>query len=178
MIGIVIGHNEKKQGAHSIVGMEYNYCSKLAGVIKKKLGDEVQVFRRTEVGSYTNEMTNLVNDIHKAGEFSIIIELHFNGVSDQKVGGSEILVYEKSSAIPVAEKLLSNICRTFETKNRGLKKITNARDRGGYGIMKCKYPYILIEPFFGSNPIEAEKFKQRELLADVIINTLKEEHYV
>lgn len=178
MIGIVIGHNDKKQGANSIVGMEYNYCSKLAGVIAKKLGNEVKIFRRQEVGSYTREMAQLVNNIHQAGEFTIIIELHFNGVSDPKVGGSEILVYEKSSAVPLAEKLLANICKIFETKNRGLKKITSARDRGGYGIMKCKYPYILIEPFFGSNPEEAEKFKQRELLADVIISTLKEEHYV
>ncbi len=59
-----------------------------------------------------------------------------------------------------------------EIRNNGLILVSSKKQRGGYGICKTFDPYILIEPFFGSNK-EAEKFKDKEKFARFLVDFIE-----
>ena len=172
-VALIVGHNEVSKGAFSpyLKSYEFDYWKEIAMRKKKKTG--IDVFTREYNKSYTNEMKQVLDKVHASGKYDLVIELHFNSVDNYNVNGAEILVYKNSKCVHVANVILNNMCKEFDLKNRGLKKISSVAERGGFGIMRCKYPYILIEPFFGSNVDDSEKFKNKEKVVNFLSNFIK-----
>lgn len=194
-VGIVIGHNAVAKGAYfaSIKQNEFDYYKDVANLLTQAWNekyfnsdiprDEVLnlvFFEREYCGSYTKEMKKLVRDIHDKAEsmkqdFDLIIELHFNASDSPSANGTEVLAYEKSSKGILYAKMFNNVMvADFGQYKRGVKLIKSANERGGFGIMKCRYPYILIEPFFCTNATDAERFRNKSKLANSILDFIEE----
>ena len=179
-VGVCIGHNSKKHGAYSKANnqCEFAYYKDVVEELKKLDKDNIFDYfeRDSNAKSYGQEMRGVLEEMNGNGEnYQLIIELHFNAAGNPDVKGAEILCYEKSRmGVPLSRELLNRLCKEFDLKNRGIKGIKNANERGGYGIMKSSYPYILIEPFFCSNVEEDKKFTDKAKLAKVIYDFVKE----
>ena len=179
---LVVGHNEVQRGEfsptlnnqewvywHNIAMQVWDYFSNKAGKY------EVNVAIRNYKQSYTKEMKEVVFDINNSPvPYDYVFELHFNGVSDKSVNGAECLVFHKSSSHEIAKRFLNKLHSEFGIKNRGLKYVKSSSERGGYGICKSKAPYILLEPFFGTNEKDSEKFKDDYKIIQFFIDFIEE----
>lgn len=177
-IALIIGHNKKAQGAYSkaLQGTEWQYYNRFVEVLKRLEPEMFDVYRREPDKTYGTEMRKVLKNINDSGEnYPLIVELHFNSAGESSINGTEVLAYKDSKVgIPIGFAFIDTICKEYKTKNRGIKAVTDENDRGGYGIMNSKEPYILIEPFFGSNEEEAKKFKDVEKFAKIFIDFIKE----
>ncbi|MBR8700223.1 hypothetical protein IX317_000473 [Fusobacterium sp. DD29] len=174
MKALVIGHNELSKGAYSTVlrQYEYDYYTDIANMISQ-LDNSIDIYIRKPAGGYTREMTPVVNSINKH-KYDFVLELHFNNVADKKVNGALCLAHHGSAGgQKVATEFLEKLCDEYGLRNKGIIKIKDSNERGGFGICKTCCPYVLIEPFFGNNQ-EAEKFKNKERFAKFIVDFIRE----
>ncbi|MBS9775687.1 MAG: N-acetylmuramoyl-L-alanine amidase [Fusobacterium sp.] len=174
-VALVIGHNSRSGGAISpyLEQSEYRYFKDVADIVNK-LNDNIDIYCREPKSRYTEEMIPVIEELNKRN-YSYILELHFNSVQDDTVQGCECLVYHTSTVgQKVAMEFLNSLSETYgiEIRKTPLIKISSSKQQGGFGICKTRDPYILVEPFFGSNK-EAEKFKDKEKFAKFLVDFIE-----
>ena len=176
-VAIVIGHNKKVKGAYSkyLKISEWDFYKDISEKIREMdTAGNVDIYFRNYHGSYSQEMRELTNKLNRK-DYKLIIELHFNSSSNPLAYGAEVLLFHSSKkGIKESVRFLNNLREEYENRIRGLVPVTKATQRGGMGICNTKAPYILIEPFFASNRVDAEKFEDRNKLARFIYNFLTE----
>ncbi|MGL5962001.1 MAG: N-acetylmuramoyl-L-alanine amidase [Cetobacterium sp.] len=168
-IALVVGHNTKSKGAYSegLKLSEYDLFKQVADKVAEHLKG-VDVYTRKDTGSYSKEMSNLLTEIHKT-KYDLVIELHFNAFN-KVAEGVEVLYYSKSTKGKEWAEQINKIHNSLlGIKIRGLIPISDNSKNGSYGIMKCKYPYILTESFFGDNPKDTAKVTVESLVECFII---------
>lgn len=150
-IALIIGHNEKSQGAvNDTYGItEYMFNKPLAFLIASVLAEQghtpLVMYRET---SYTK----LPLEVNKTGA-DLAISLHCNAFDDNP-HGSETLHYESSSRSKLlAESIQSEVVNTLGLTDRGVKpckfdRVGKAGDRGGYLLRYTHMPCVIVEPFF------------------------------
>lgn len=169
-IAIIVGHNEKSQGAYSkaLDMTEYCYYKKVADKLKEVMGDAIDVYTRKPNSTYGAEMREVLNELNKTN-YSYVLELHFNSLSNTNVQGVECIAFHKSKVgLELSNKFNNLISKKMNIPNRGIIKVDNPNQRGAYGICKSKPPYVLIETFFGSNE------KSKDFTVDKMVELLVE----
>lgn len=161
-LAIVVGHNSRQKGACSpyIGECEFDFNTKVAQMISgaaKGTGVEVKVFYRQYAGSYTKELKAVYAEVDAWGA-DCSIELHYNAF-DGPANGSETLHSTSAGSTELAEIVHRCMLDCFGLKNRGLVKRKRFGKRGWYSMYAGKAPAILIEPGFGSHPLDAEALK-------------------
>lgn len=167
-IAVIVGHNSKSQGAYSkeLQTTEYMYYMKVVERLKELLGDKIDVYFRKPNSSYGAEMREVLARLNKI-DYDYVLELHFNSASSSEIQGCECIAFYKSvKGLELAKNFNELISRDMNIKNRGIIKVNNSNQRGAYGIMKAKAPYVLVEPFFGSNA------KAKDFSVDKMTNLL------
>jgi N-acetylmuramoyl-L-alanine amidase len=155
-LALVVGHDELNPGARGappITGHEYDYNKDLAMMVSSHLidfGIISQIFLRDHVG--------IIGAYKGVAEFeaNACVELHFNAF-DGKHAGTETLYVTKQSLV-LAEDLQAFISQVFERDahdNRGVQQLAEGDERGYVNLTQVACPSVLIEPFFGDNPMEA-----------------------
>jgi len=203
-VALIIGHNKRSKGAYStIVGSEYDYWKRIAEKIKTEIPLMVDVYERKPNQYYTKEMFEVLEELNK-NDYKFCMELHFNAAASEQANGCECLVYWKNEkAKELSTDFMARLQNVFGSKirtkenvikvtmqekriggktweeekketTRGLILIQDSKVRGGYGICKSKDTYILVEPFFGSNPDESLKFSVEKDVVDLFVNFIKE----
>ncbi len=200
-IALIIGHNVRSKGAYSgILGSEYDYWKRIAEKIKTEIPESVDVYERKPNKYYTREMFEVLEELNK-NDYKFCLELHFNAAQNEQANGCECLIYYKNNkAKELATNFMARLQYKFGSKirtkqntlkqkviengkevekekietTRGLTLIQDSKIRGGYGICKSKDTYILVEPFFGSNPDESLKFSVEKDVIDLFVNFIKE----
>lgn len=168
-VAIIVGHDAMRPGAIFQSGPmkgtpEYTYNKKLAEHIQDYLkykGCKSKIIFRDKIG---------INGAYQqAAKFGadFIIELHFNSSGNPAAHGFEVLIGDNSpSAIERCERKFVEVLRNkmlahFDSRIRHVNGVLEVRreDRGGGNVCAISsIPSVLIEPFFASNPSEAEKF--------------------
>lgn len=177
-VALIIGHNKRSKGAYSqIVGSEYDYWKGIAEKIKTEIPELVDVYERKLNKFYVLEMEEVLKELNK-NDYKTCLELHFNSSTNSQANGCECLVYYKNdSAKKLATNFMARLQNVFGSKirgNHGIIEIQDSKTRGGYGICNSKDTYILVEPFFGSNPDESLKFSVEKDVVNLFINFIKE----
>ena len=177
-VALIIGHNKRSKGAYSqIVGSEYDYWKGIAEKIKTEIPELVDVYERKPNKFYVSEMEEVLKELNK-NDYKTCLELHFNSSTNSQANGCECLVYYKNNkAKKLATNFMARLQNIFGSKirgNHGIIEIQDSKTRGGYGICNSKDTYILVEPFFGSNPDESLKFSVEKDVVDLFINFIKE----
>ena len=151
-VALIIGHNSRSKGAYSsIIGSEFDYWKRIAMKIKTIIPGVVDVYERSPNKYYTREM------------FQILEELN--------------IYHKNNKAKMLATNFMHQLHNIFNVKirnNHGINLVSSSQVRGGYGICKSKWTYILIEPFFGSNPGEALKFYDKNRIVELLIKFIIE----
>lgn len=177
-LALIIGHNKRSEGAYSqIVGSEYGYWKRIAEKIKTEIPALVDVYERKPNKFYVPEMEEVLKELNK-NDYKFCIELHFNSSTNSQANGCECLVYYKNNkAKELATNFMARLQNIFGSKirgNHGIIEIQDSKTRGGYGICNSKDTYILVEPFFGSNPDESLKFSVEKDVVNLFINFIKD----
>ena len=177
-VALIIGHNKRSKGAYSqIVGSEYDYWKGIAEKIKTEIPELVDIYERKPNKFYVPEMEEVLKELNK-NDYKTCLELHFNSSTNSQANGCECLVYYKNNkAKELATNFMARLQNIFGSKirgNHGIIEIQDSKTRGGYGIYNSKDTYILVEPFFGSNPDESLKFSVEKDVVNLFINFIKE----
>lgn len=160
-ISLVVGHSYNDQGAILVQTektkrfepkTEYQYNIELSHHIVDVLSPNFSVFVvfRDGLG-----IEKTYDELEKWNP-SINIELHFNGSSQTKAFGTEVLVEPKWAEFGIL--MQSELCRALgrdHNGDRGIKRISNNTERGYQSLRRLKCPDVIIEPFFGSNESDA-----------------------
>lgn len=154
-LAIVVGHNERQQGAvRADTGeTEFSWNTRLAEFIadlaERMPGVEVQVFHRQYMGSYSRELKEVYARVDAWGaHFSI--ELHFNSHSTESATGTEVLSSGSKGSLRLCHALQDEMLDALGLKDRGTKVVRTGR--GSLSLIVGRAPAALIEPFFGSSP--------------------------
>lgn len=177
-VALIIGHNARSKGAFSmIVGSEFSYWKNIAEKVKGEIPELVDIYERKPSTNYVIEMKEVLKELNK-NDYKFCLELHFNSSSSLSAKGCECLVYYKNDkAKKLAIDLMARLQNDFKSTirgNRGIIEVQDSNTRGGYGICNSKDTYVLIEPFFGSNPDESLKFSVEKDVVNLFINFIKE----
>ena len=148
---LVVGHDSKRKGSYGNEGVsEFNFWDNFVNAITIPDGDECYVlYRPADIDSYTQQMAHVHQQMKDIGvEFGV--ELHFNGYSDPRVNGNEVL-YNGANVKSIAlAKLLDSCFDELPNRDRGIKVLTKGDN--GFGFVAGSYiPCIISEPFFGSH---------------------------
>ncbi|MGL6024277.1 MAG: N-acetylmuramoyl-L-alanine amidase [Cetobacterium sp.] len=162
-VAIIVGHNKNSKGAFSggLNVSEFDFFKQVSSIIKKN-APSVDIYERKDVGSYSREMKEVIDEINKKG-YDLALELHFNAC-DGKANGVEVLHYkgsqrgiEWSNSIIKIHELVTGV------KSRGLIPVADNSRNGSYGIMNSKMPYLLTESFFGDSISDTDKVDVKKI---------------
>lgn len=161
-VAIVVGHSSKSQGAVSVDRTtEFAYNEPIALALVDRLrcrGVQGVVVYRGLPNDYTN-LPFKINDT----KARIGVELHFNSVANTAVQGAEMLHWHTSpKSRRLASLLLDETIPALGVKSRGLVAIKSTKDRGGCALYYTKMPFVMVEPFFGSNADDWRKAVERK----------------
>lgn len=155
----IIGHHLHSKGAFSphLKKFEWDFYMDMI----QELSAIGEVFIHDErIRSYTDRMKNTANKINKK-DFDLVIAVHFNSF-DGLVEGCEALYYHTNK---VGKKYSEIFCEKMTEftgqPNRGAKELDNSRDRGFGELAYTNATTILLEPFFGDNAKDCEKFDKK-----------------
>ena len=166
-VAFVIGHNKNDKGAYSkeLGFSEWDYWNYFYINNLCHLGD---LFNHSLSSSYTSRqksMSNLTKD------YDLVFELHFNA-GPLSANGVEAIIYSGNNKMKIIAELY---CKLMSDKlslsNRGCKEKISGN---GFGFLKLtKGDAILLEPFFGSNKSDCNKYRHKEhaLIIEDLINT-------
>lgn len=167
-VAVVIGHTSKEKGAYSkhFEAHEFDFYSKIAEQL-----EGVDVFEHNaSISGYITRQKATAKKLN-AGNYDLVIELHFNSFFDDSANGCETLYYFKSKHGKYYAELFSEVLNDYtgiKLRNGGIKALANRGDRGFAAVYYPKAPAILIEPFFGSNKSDCEKIESIDNLACII----------
>lgn len=171
-IAIVIGHNNKSKGACSPFNIpcEWDFNNKVATY----LTDIADIYYYDSYSSgYTTMIKRNAAKINKKN-YKLVIELHYNAASPEANGCETLYYFNSKKGKELATKASELISSKFNVKNRGIRALVNSKDRGFAAVYYPKPPVILLEPFFGSNKNDSDKFRNREKeYADIIREIIK-----
>jgi N-acetylmuramoyl-L-alanine amidase len=166
-VGVKIGHTENAKGAYSpkLEMSEWDYNLKvgkeLIALNDEQIQFEVFTFDKS-IGSYTKRQKALA-DIMNKKKFDAVIELHFNSAESQKAKGICSLYFHTSKKGKELARIVGDqLFKDFGTE-RDPDMPMSSPTQNGYEAVAQPIPVaILIEPFFGSNPLEAVLFKGKD----------------
>lgn len=177
-VAILVGHNSKQQGAFSkeLNMSEWEYNKLIANYLHQKHVDMYDIYFRQPHQSYRSQMQEVLDEINKKN-YDLVVELHFNSHTDDKAEGSTGLHYKANSKtkyyLHIFQDLLKRIWGVVKRPLIPIQLSDINRVNGAYGVLKSKADYVLLEPFFGSNPQEAVKFKSYLQYADTLDTSIR-----
>lgn len=155
-VAIVIGHTSDSKGACSPHGIpcEFDYNSMVANM----LSDVADIYTHdTYKFGYTAMVKKTAAKLNLY-KYNLVLFLHYNSATSTATG-CEVLYYFKSVKGPAYATLLSKeISEKLGVRNRGAKPLS-PNDRGYGEVYYPVAPAIIVEPFFGSNKADVDKFK-------------------
>lgn len=168
MIAIVVGHSRiGDRGAISVGNVyEHTYNKEVANLLSEELTRLHQanlVVNEIPRKGYEHAMNWLADFLHRAGA-KVALELHFNSAGAE-ANGREFLYYiasKRGRALATClneaqgQQFPSQFDRGIKSRRWGNGFIDN-RGWQFLGFTRC--PAVICEPFFGSNRVEWETFK-------------------
>lgn len=174
-VALIVGHNEKSQGASRKGISEFGFWSEFfdseyAELDKyaKLKGIELKLFFRKYHGrrTYGTEMREVHSRIDQWGG-NISISCHFNATESGLAKGHEVLYSRGSKGGYLVAGLFDQAMDSNLNNRDRDRKSVGAGDRGGTGLKVGRAKSILIEPFFAAElPNFVSGGNQRQPLID------------
>ena len=170
-IAIVIGHHKESKGAYSnYFGMrEYDFYKDVQKSIHFIWETyEVDFYEHdSSISGYTSRIKDTASRINKK-DYDLVISMHFNSFEPQANGCETLYFYNSKKGEKYAKSFNNLFTKIVRVKDRGIKALTNKKDRGFAMLYYPKAPTILIEPFFGSNDDDCRNVGSPKTVADII----------
>lgn len=164
-VAICVGHSRAgDDGAVSVGGVaEWGYNRDAAEYLfteLEKRGIDSKIFHRYAGLDYPSAMRWLAAQVKDYGA-DCALELHFNSAGPAATG-FEVLCFSANHDIPstrLAKSVLDRTAKAWpEGRNRGVK----TANRGRVFVKSLHCPAIIVEPFFGRNRADWERWKNAQ----------------
>ncbi len=156
-IAFVIGHHKYAKGAYStyLEQTEFDFWMSY----KKELELLGDVYRHNPlIPSYRVRQLIMAK---KTKKYDLVIELHFNMFNGSAEGCESLFYYKNEHTLKLSLDFCKKYSELTDTYNRGAKPLMKGK-RGYYFVKYQKPNAILLEPFFGDNQKDCERFTFRK----------------
>ncbi len=161
-IALIVGHDEKAQGAvtyNKITEYEYNtfICDIIKNVHAFKVSHGIHKFLALHVFNRNHGWQSVINQL-KANDISMSIELHLNSYTKSALGTETLCLENDLQSHDLATHLSYRIARLLNTKLRGDCGVVqvSSGDRGYQNLLFAKNAgvkyAVLVEPAFVNFP--------------------------
>lgn len=149
-IALVVGHNERAQGAVRATDgrTEFDWNGDLAQLVHEIEPRYTRVFWRTPEGGYSREIDRVYAEVNAWGA-DCSLELHFNAATPAATG-CETLSSGTRGSLALARLVQRYTLDVLPIPDRGVK-VRGRTERGGRSLWAGRPPAIMTEPYFGSN---------------------------
>lgn len=187
---IIVGHNERDQGAHNYLGeTEFSFNRRIALKVQERLANRmisVAVIQRQSGITYSQQISRVLKQVKQLSP-KLALSLHFNSFK-KKAYGCEMLIPRgidpTHSTWKLADKisdLLNEKLRLVERHQDGVKVISSSHNGSAivYGLKDLEIAGVLVEPCFANiETRESRAFFENEelyvrILSQSIIESLK-----
>ena len=152
-IAFIVGHTPFSKGAFSKILDSYEWD--FYNLYFDRFNEMGDVFIHDNKLGYTSRQKEMAT---KTRDYDLVFELHFNA-SNGTAHGCEALHYHRNET---ARKICFAFCEKYTeltgAKNRGTKALNDGSDRGFGFVYYQKPTAIILEPFFGDNKEDCNKF--------------------
>lgn len=161
-LGVFVGHSrEGDEGAQSVGGItEWQYNAVVADMMVDKLEgvlDFVQEFNDYPASSYGAAM-DWVREACLEHQLTHAIELHFNAATPSANGHEFLYWHTSKEGLDMAQAFRMAMLEDWpHARDRGVKS-KDGTDRGAGFLSKTPCPAVILEPFFGSNSEDWQRF--------------------
>ncbi len=184
---IVVGHNERAQGAHNYLGeTEFSFNRRIALKVQDRLGKRgvnVYVVQRQSGISYSQEISRALKQIKELSP-KLVLSLHFNSYK-KRAYGCEMLIPKGIGANHPTWKLADKISDKLnerlglvERHQDGIKIISQSHNGSAlvYGFMDLNVAGVLVEPVFANFETKESKaiFENEDLYVQVLSSSILE----
>ena len=168
---IVIGHIPSAQGAtskHLEINQvtEFSYFKDFA---ETDLIDVCDVFIHEDIKGYETRQKVMAE---RTKEYDLVFELHYNSFNTKAKGVEALHYYKNQNTKLIAQKFSELVHEKMDIPIRGNRGAIGLSKGNGYGFVKNMKGWALVlEPFFGDNKSDCEKFdksKFKEVIVEVI----------
>lgn len=164
-VAFIIGHNEKEKGFYSphLKISEWDFYTDMVNDLEC-LG---HVYRHNpNIKSYTQRCIEISERIGR--DYDLIISLHFNSFNKVVNGCEAFYWYSNTDGFTYAKKFVDSYCKLTGSRPRGAKAYNfNSKGklpRGAGEVYYTKSTTILLEPFFGDNKEDCERFDKDKFI--------------
>ena len=160
-VALCVGHNAEKKGAYS----EHLNCSEFtlmdrvadAMIEQSPLAVHIRKFHRKAGRGYSKQIEQVYGEIN-AFQPDLTLSLHFNGGGGNYclnlIGKNGSIASERAAAI-----LSDEMAQGLSIPQKPIER--RGRDKGGgYELIMCDSPVVLLEPFFGDNQQHCQKIAE------------------
>ncbi len=167
---LIVGHEPKSPGAKSCSGeSEFVFNSRLADAMVKELC-HVEVIRVWRAPEGYGALPGKVN----ATGADLAVELHFNAANTLATGTETLCASGSFRGHQAALIMQRHLVAALGLRDRGVKG-TAGSGRGGLFLTKTRMPALILEPFFGDNPVDWNRANARAgALATAIARAIEE----
>lgn len=183
-IGLVVGHNERRQGANNYLGeSEWIFNSRIAKKVQARLNElniRSVIVYRPKTGGYKHECSSVAEEL-KGKLATHAVMLHFNAAGVRAARGVEVLVAkthtkEDDEFADLFSDILNEEYGFRERGNDGVKTINSSHNGSGmlYKVSGKGIVCALVEPCFADYRTEESKliFEQEDKYVLVLTKSI------
>lgn len=154
-VAFIIGHNESDKGAFSkpLNVSEWDLYKSLESDLKT-IGDVF--YHDKSIKGYVQRCKEISSRIGKG--YDLIVALHFNSFNGSANGCEAFYRHSNIKGYVYAKKFVDTFTKSTGISVRGVKPYVSETVRGAGEVFYPKSTAILLEPFFGDNVNDCEKF--------------------
>lgn len=168
---LVIGHIDSSQGAISdhLCDNQVTEFGLFKDICENDLSELGDIFIHDDIKNYTARQKAMAE---RTKGYDLVFELHFNSFNKKAQGVEALHYYKNGNTQLIAQKFSQLIAEKMGIKIRG-KYGAKATSKGnGFGFLyETKGWAVLLEPFFGDNKEDCEKFDRalfKEVMEEII----------
>ena len=160
---VIIGHHATDKGAWSkyLNKSEWDFFSLMTRDLEEKVGKVF--FHNPRIPGYRERMqdTAKIIDIYNP---DLIFALHFNAFNGLANGCEAFYFHTNETGKSYAQNFCREINLKMAINNRGAKPMKDIDQRGYYEVYYPKATTLLLEPFFGDNASDCDRFDSRQFI--------------
>lgn len=153
---IVVGHTKLRPGACSPYDIQCEWAFNKA--VAEELKDVADIYYYDSYNLGYRKMVKRNADKMNKKDYKLILELHYNAASPSANGAEGVYYFRNKKTKELSQLFADLMHEKFGMKKRGPKALVSKNDRGFWAVYYPYAPTIILEPFFGSNKRDVERF--------------------
>ena len=106
------------------------------------------------------------------GDFDLVLELHYNAAHPTANGAEALYYFRNKKGRVMAWWFSDKMAQKMGYRSRGAKALVNKNDRGFWAVLFPNPTTLILEPFFGTNKEDVQRF-DASVYVSVILNLIR-----